>query len=102
VSNNEFSELLDKLSSIYRYIILDTPPLLPASEALVMARAADAAVLCVRRDYSRLDQVKEACRRMAAAGVANAGAVLSGIPIKHYAYKYGSYAYSSGSGSASA
>mgnify|MGYP001283955184 CR=1 FL=1 len=38
----------------------------------------------------------------AAAGVANAGAVLNGIPIQHYAYKYGSYAYSSGSGSASA
>jgi capsular exopolysaccharide synthesis family protein len=95
LGNHEFSELLEKLCSIYRYIIVDTPPILPASEALVMARAADAAVLCVRRDFSRLDQVEEACRRMAAAGVRNAGAVLNGIPIKSYAYKYGSYAYSS-------
>jgi capsular exopolysaccharide synthesis family protein len=101
LGNDEFPQLLEKLCLIYRYIIVDTPPILPASEALVMARAADAAVLCVRRDYSRMDQVKEAFRRMAGAGIRSAGAVLNGIPIKHYAYKYGNYAYSC-TGSASA
>jgi len=100
LGNDEFPLLLEKLCSVYRYIIIDTPPILPASEALVMARAADAAILCVRRDYSRIDQVQEAFRRMAAAGISNAGAVLNGIPIKQYAYKYGSYAYSSGAASA--
>lgn len=95
LGSDEFPLLLEKLCSIYRYIIVDTPPILSASESLVMARAADAAVLCVRRDYSRIDQVQEAFSRMAAAGITTAGAVLNGIPIKHYAYKYGSYTYSS-------
>jgi Mrp family chromosome partitioning ATPase len=91
--NGEFAGLLDKLRGMYRYIIVDTPPILPASEALVMARAADAAVLCARRDYSRVDQVAEAYARLQAAGVKAAGAVLNGIPVRNYAQRYGSYYY---------
>jgi len=93
LGRGEFSVLLDRLGEMYRHIVIDTPPILPASEALVMARAADAAVLCVRRDYSRMDQVDEAFRRMSGAGVNSAGAVLNGIPLQHYAYKYGVYGY---------
>ena len=77
----------------YDYILIDTPPILPASESLVMARAADAAVLCARRDYSRIDQVAEAHRRLEEAGVKAAGAVLNGIPSRNYAQRYGSYYY---------
>jgi capsular exopolysaccharide synthesis family protein len=94
LGKGEFKQLLLKLRETYHHIVIDTPPILPASEALVMARAADAAVLCVRRDYSRLDQVAEAHQRLLAAGVKTVGAVLSGIPTRHYAYKYGGYYYS--------
>jgi polysaccharide biosynthesis transport protein len=91
--NGEFGRLVEKLKETYRYIVVDTPPILPASEALVMAQTADATVLCVRRDYSRFHQVKEACFRLQAAGVKTVGAVLNGIPSREYAYHYGSYYY---------
>jgi Mrp family chromosome partitioning ATPase len=58
-----------------------------------MARAADAAVICVRRDYSRVDQVATAMTRLRATGVQTVGAVLNGIPPRSYAYRYGSYYY---------
>ena len=93
LGSGEFRALIDRLRGIYRYIIIDTPPLLAASEALILARTADAAILSARRDYSRLDQVTEASVRLRSAGVAFAGVVLNGIPIRHYAYKYGSYSY---------
>jgi capsular exopolysaccharide synthesis family protein len=93
VASGGFSELIEKLRGMYEHIIIDTPPILPASEALVMARAADAAILCVRRDYSRFDQVTETHNRLVASGVRVAGAVLSGVPTQHYAYRYGSYYY---------
>ena len=73
--------------------MIDTPPILPASEALVLAQAADASVLCMRRDYSRLDQVQEAYNRMEAARVHTVGAVLNGIPLSSYSRKYTSYLY---------
>jgi capsular exopolysaccharide synthesis family protein len=94
--NGEFAPLIEKLKETYRYIVVDTPPILPASEALVMAQVADATVLCVRRDYSRVDQVKEAYFRLQAAGVKTVGAVLNGIPSREYAYHYGSYYYARG------
>lgn len=93
LGSGEFAALVEKLLTAYRHIIVDTPPVLPASEALVMARAADAAVVCVRRDFSRMDQVQDACRRMAGAGVNTIGAVINGIPVQQYASRYGSYGY---------
>jgi polysaccharide biosynthesis transport protein len=96
LGNGAFADLLEKLRGMYDYIVVDTPPILAASEALLMARAADAAVLCVRRDFSRVDQVKDAFGRLRTAGVKTAGAVLNGIPPRHYAYRYGSYYYTRG------
>ncbi len=90
-----FEAVIEKLRGMYDNIIVDTPPILPASESLLMAGAADAAVLCVRRDYSRVDQVSEAAKRLSSAGARVAGAVLNGVPMHHYAYRYGSYYYSS-------
>ena len=89
----EFSATIEKLRGMYDNIIIDTPPILPASEALLMAGAADATILCVRRDYSRVDQVSESVQRLVASGVKVAGAVLNGVPIQHYVYRYGSYYY---------
>lgn len=84
-------EILNKLKGMYRHIVIDTPPILSASESLVFARMADTAVLCMRRDFSRLDQSQAAHARMTAAGVHISGAVLNGIPTAQYAYHYGSY-----------
>ena len=94
LGNGRFSAVLDHLRTMYRHIIVDTPPILPASEALVIARAADAAVLCVRRDFSRMDQATEAFCRLETAGVKVAGVVLNGIPLQSYARRYGGYYYS--------
>ena len=91
LGTEEFQTMLDRLKGRYRHILIDTPPLLPASEALLLARAADAAIVCVRRDYSRLDQTVEAFGRLRAAGVKVAGAVLNGIPARMYVYRYGAY-----------
>jgi capsular exopolysaccharide synthesis family protein len=87
------AHVLDELRKTYDYIVLDTPPILPASEALLIASAADSAILCVRRDFSRIGQVADAYSRLRSAGVQTAGAVLNGIPARHYAYQYGSYEY---------
>jgi len=91
-----FTRLLEYLQHHYRYVILDTPPILPASEALILARSADATVVCARRNFSRLDQVAEAHGRLKSAGVRVVGTVLNGIPPSTYAHRYGVYDYDRG------
>jgi capsular exopolysaccharide synthesis family protein len=85
--------LLDTVRASYRYIIIDTPPILSASEALVIAKAADGTILCARRGYSREAQIRIAHERLAAAGAQTIGAVLNAVPTRQYAHRYGSYAY---------
>ena len=90
-------ELLDEVRPLYRYIIIDTPPVLSASESLVFAKAADGALICTMREVSRAPQVRMTYDRLVAAGVSTIGVVLNGVPSSRYASKYGSYAYSRGS-----
>jgi Mrp family chromosome partitioning ATPase len=77
----------------YRYVIIDTPPILAASEALMLAALADASVVCTLRDVSRIDQVKKAYERLQTTGGNPVGLVLNGVPAGAYAHRYGSYGY---------
>jgi capsular exopolysaccharide synthesis family protein len=88
------TSLLDEAKLLYRYIIIDTPPVLSASESIVVAKSADAALVCTLKEISRGPQVRMTCERLAATGVYTIGIVLSGVPSDHYTYKYGSYTYS--------
>ena len=94
LGNGVLENLLAELKLRYRYIIIDTPPVLAAAESLVLARAADATLLCAKRDFSRMEQVKAACQRLIASGARPVGTVLNGVPPRAYAYHYGSYEYS--------
>jgi len=94
--NGAVKLLLDQVSSRYHFIIIDTPPVLAASEALVVTKAADAALICVMRDVSRVDQVRKAYNRLLATGSHPVGTVLSGITARRYVDRYGTYSFSDG------
>ena len=94
LANGGFQSLLAELRDKYRYVVIDTPPVLSASEAIVLAKASDTCLVCVMRDVSRMDQVRKTCDRLSASGVRVTGAVFSGVPVREYAYRYGDYGYS--------
>jgi len=95
-ANGRWEHLLAQISAEYRYVIIDTPPVLAASEALVLARGADAVLMCALRDVTRLPQLQKATDRVVATGAKVAGLILNGIPASHYASRYGTYSYLSG------
>jgi polysaccharide biosynthesis transport protein len=91
--NGRMAKLVAKLRTQYRYVVIDTPPVLSASEALVVAKAADGTLICALRETSRTAQVRETYQRLHNVGAQVIGVVLSGVPTRTYAYKYGSYGY---------
>ncbi|MGO8746045.1 MAG: polysaccharide biosynthesis tyrosine autokinase [Thermoguttaceae bacterium] len=92
LANGSWESLLEQIQTTYRYVIIDTPPVLTASEALVLAKAADATLICVMRDVSRADHVRKASERLLSAGGHPIGTVLSGVPTHRYnKYGYGTY-----------
>jgi capsular exopolysaccharide synthesis family protein len=92
VGINETKKLLDQLRHRFSTIIIDTPPILGASESLVLAKAADSVLFCSLCDVSKAKQIRIAVDRLEHARVNIAGAVLSGTPERRYEYVYGYYA----------
>ena len=90
--SNHFSELLARLRLNYDLILIDTPPILPVADALIMGRWVDGAVMAARSDASRLPLVERANRQLALAGIPVLGVVVNGV--RGHQTNYGNYAYS--------
>lgn len=88
-----FQRLLADAHARYDYVVVDTPPVLCASESLYISQAADGTIVCALRDVSRSRQVRLATERLAAAGANLLGAALVGISQSSYAARYGAYYY---------
>lgn len=83
--------LLAELGARYRHVLIDTPPVLAAGEALAMAQAAEVCILCAMYSRSRISQTVKARQRLEGVGAQVAGVVLSGVSGRQYAYRYGDY-----------
>ena len=92
LSADGMQDLLNSAVEHYKYVIVDTAPVLSAGETLAVAAQTDATLVCVMRDVSRSDAVLRSSRRLEAAG-AMVGTVFSGVPSRQYAYRYGDYRY---------
>jgi capsular exopolysaccharide synthesis family protein len=93
LQGSKINELLTALREKFTTIIIDTPPVLAASESLVYAQAADLVVFCSLADVSRAKQVQVAVDRLQSTGANIAGAVLSGVRFNRYVYRYGAYTH---------
>jgi capsular exopolysaccharide synthesis family protein len=89
-----FRECVAKLRSQYHKVMFDVPPVLCASETLIVGKQADAVVMCTLHDHSRAGQFKQAYDRLVGSGVNVVGAVLNGAPVRQYSYAYRGYGVS--------
>jgi polysaccharide biosynthesis transport protein len=90
--NRNLGLLLTRLRQLYDLIIIDSPPVLPVPDALILGRWADGAVLAARYDISRFPQVERARRQLDNAGIAIMGTVINGM--RNADSYYGRYSYS--------
>jgi capsular exopolysaccharide synthesis family protein len=84
--------LLAELRQKYEMIIIDSPPILPVPDALIMGRWTDGALLAARFDVSRSPQVERARRQLDTAGIPVLGTVINGL--RYSDSYYGRYTYS--------
>ena len=75
----KFGQLISQLRQLYDLIIIDSPPVLPVPDALILGRWADGAVIAARYDISRFPQVERARRQLDNAGIAVLGTVINGM-----------------------
>jgi capsular exopolysaccharide synthesis family protein len=100
--------LLDKLSETYELLILDTPPLLAASDAAIVSRMTDGALVVVRAGRTERSAVQAAVQQLATVGARVLGTVLNDpdaeVPkyARYYGYYYNNYYDYSAAGEAKA
>jgi capsular exopolysaccharide synthesis family protein len=91
LARDDLKALLDRVRQRYDFVILDTPPVLPVIDSLLISQFADGVLLSVLRDVSRKPQVSIAHERLAALGARTLGAVVSGVSCDGPGYGPESY-----------
>ncbi|CAN5633382.1 polysaccharide biosynthesis tyrosine autokinase [soil metagenome] len=99
VQTQAMASLIDRVRGQYDVVLVDAPPLLPVTDAALLAARADAVILVVRHGRATRDQVKLSLDRLAQVDVEPVGVVLNDVPTArrggYGAYgPYGSYAKS--------
>lgn len=79
------SQLLRWAGSTFDLVVVDTPPVLPAADALLIARAADATVFAVRWEHTPRAAARDALRLLHSSGANVAGAVMTQVKLRHFA-----------------
>jgi capsular exopolysaccharide synthesis family protein len=100
----KMAELLDQLRQSFRYMVIDSSPVLPVSDGLLLARLVDGAVVVADAVKTPRQQVKTACARLEYARGKILGIVLNRINLKspgyHYAYHNAYYSMQNREGGA--
>ncbi|HVE62593.1 MAG TPA: polysaccharide biosynthesis tyrosine autokinase [Mycobacteriales bacterium] len=95
LGSRQMTDLLHELES-RALVIIDSPPLLPVTDAAVLSARASGALLVVRASRTRREQVKQAVESLRGVDATLFGAVFNMAPAKGPdAYRYG-YGYGYG------
>lgn len=96
VGSSAMADLLREAGAIYSYVVIDTPPVLSVTDAVVLSQLADSVVLVVRHGKSTKPTIRRARDLLARSGAPLAGIVLNAVDLnsaEYYGY-YGYYGYS--------
>jgi tyrosine-protein kinase Etk/Wzc len=91
--------LLQRASKDYDLVLIDTPPVLAASDTAIVAPHAGAVFMVARAEITTLGELQESDKRLLDTGVKTKGVIFNGLNImrRRYGYgvgyKYGAYRY---------
>lgn len=89
LGSNRMKQLLQQLSAAFQMVMLDTPPILAVSDALLLVRTVDKTIFVVRWERTRRDIAINGLKSVYDAGARVGGLVLSQVNLrKHARYDY--------------
>jgi succinoglycan biosynthesis transport protein ExoP len=98
LGSQQMADLLTTLANHYDIVVVDAPPLLPVTDAAVLASAADGAVLVLRHGKTRREEAERAIQALAAVNAKLLGTVLNFAPKRVRRSGYDGYGYGYGYG----
>ncbi len=102
IASDRCTELFKELQEIYDYIIIDTPPLLWVTDALLLMKHVDTSIYVVRQNVSNKKAfetvIKDLEERNYKVSLVVNGINFQGVYGYRYSYGYGGYGYGYGYG----
>ena len=97
LNSETMDRLITGLRAAFDYVILDCAPLLPVTDAAIIASKSDGVLLIARAGVTKISQFQGASDAITAVGSSVLGAVLNMVPLNRagadYGYRYGIYSY---------
>lgn len=91
ISSKRMAGLLEKLKEHYDYIIIDSPPIIAVTDALILAKKVDQVLLVIRNKITESEAIKRTKIMVQNVGITINGIVVNGIQNRKF-YK-GGYSY---------
>ena len=86
LAQDVLENVFERLKEQYDFIVIDTSPVLPIPDGLLLAQQADTVLLSVLRDHSRLPAVYAAQQKLEALGIHVLGSVIIGEKTETYGH----------------
>jgi capsular exopolysaccharide synthesis family protein len=92
LSSEAMLALIARLRTMYTHVVIDSPPILSVTDAVILGRESDAAVLVIRHGKSSKNVLRRARDLLVRSGAPMAGLVLNAVDLNSPEY-YGYYGY---------
>ena len=86
LASNRLQFLFERLQAMYDVLVIDSPPVLPASDALILAPKTDGVLLVIKAGMLNRDMVKKAIDQLRNTRANLLGAVLNHVDTKKEGY----------------
>jgi len=88
LGSEKMANLINRLKKIYDFVLVDTPPMLAVSDAVVVGSRVDGAILVVRRGKTHREALRQAREKLDAHKVKGMGVIINHAKIQDFDYYY--------------
>jgi len=92
LGSDAMRKLMERLAETYTYVIIDSPPVLSVTDAVILGRMADSVVLVIRHGKANRNVLRRTRDLLLRSGAPLAGLVLNAVDLNSPEY-YGYYGY---------
>ena len=82
LSSTSMRDLISRLSEVYDFVVVDSPPILPVADGLTLSRVVDSVVLVVRSRQTERELAQESRRRLLRVNARILGVVLNDLDVQ--------------------
>ena len=93
LGSEQMKNVLQRAKEQYDYVLIDTPPVMPVTDALIVSRFVDGMILVIASAEIKVEMARAVKNQLQHAGANILGVVLNKVRSEHHGYGYGYYYY---------